>query len=90
MSYSVRKSSDALGITHEFYGPGMPQYAKDVHFMQPVNEWAIKCMKEDDEGSGLRTSRWDHEADRIVRLLASAFEAGRADMRREFRWLLEV
>lgn len=91
--YTISKSSDALGITHKVHGPGMPQYANELHFIQPLNEWATKCMavdalaKEDREE---RTPIWDHNAERMLGFLQAAFEAGRQDMRRELRELLGI
>lgn len=83
--YVVKKSQDALGITHEFHGPGMPRYANDVHFLQPPNEWAVQCMAEKE------TRSWaDSHAERIHGFLEAAFEAGREDMKRELRELLGI
>lgn len=86
--YTVKKASDALGITYEFRGPGMPQYANDLHFLQPLNEWATKSMAVDELGESKRDLSLD--AERVRGFLNAAFEAGREDMKREFRNLLGV
>lgn len=83
--YTTRTRETALGTEHEFLGPGMPQYANSVHFLQPLNDWAKRCCDEECKDG---TSRADYEADTVRSLLASAFQAGYLACKREFKaWL---
>jgi hypothetical protein len=79
MSYTYVDKSDALGWAPEFRGPGLPQHCCGVHLMQPMNEWATK------HASGESAA---HEAERILRLLECAYEAGKRDAKKEIRELL--
>ena len=82
MSFKVTRGETALGTEHKFHGPGLPQYANGVHFLQVPCEWALQCLAEKE--------RADYEADTILRLLQGAFEAGKEEARREIRHALGV
>ena len=80
--YSFTLSEDAFGVVVELRGPGMPQHANGVHLMQQMNDWASKCLQDDGK-------RWyDLDAERIVGLLADAFDAGKRARSAEMRELL--
>jgi hypothetical protein len=84
--FTVSTSETAIGTAHSFKGPGMPQYANSVHFIQPLNEWAEKCCepKEALDGRPMK----DVEAETILRLLRAAYDAGFSDAKAELRgWL---
>jgi hypothetical protein len=78
-NYRFQVMKDAFGVTYEFLGPGLPEYANDIHFMQQMNEWGMKQWS---------VGRTKDEADRMLQFLYIAFEAGRQDMAAEIRHLL--
>lgn len=82
--FSVERSSNALGITHKFHGPGMPRHCNEIAFQQINNAWANECM------AGGGDSHTEGHAERVCRLLQFAFEAGQAAARREIRDALGV
>jgi hypothetical protein len=76
--YFLYKGSDAYGETVQIRGPGMPMYTNFIHLLQPFNEWASKHYNV------------ESEKERLTGLLNAAFNAGREDMRAEFRSILGV
>jgi hypothetical protein len=78
--FTYTTTQTALGEEHEFHGPGMPQHANGVHLLQLTNPWAQRCLNDRERGP--------YEAETILRLLRSAFEAGREDAKREIRSVL--
>jgi hypothetical protein len=80
-NYQFRVQKDAFGTTYEFLGPGLPQYANELHFMQQMNEWGVKHWG---------VSQMDDQAQRTLQFLMIAFEMGRQDMAAEIRQLIGV
>ena len=80
-NYTFRVQKDAFGVTYEFLGPGMPQYANEMHFMQQMNEWGVKQWG---------ATQMEDQAKRTLQFLQVAFEMGRQDMAAEIRQLFGV
>jgi hypothetical protein len=80
-NYRFQVTKDAFGVTYEFLGPGLPQYAIELHFMQQMNEWGVKQWG---------ASQMDDQAQRTLQFLMIAFEMGRQDMAAEIRQLIGV
>lgn len=80
MSYKCEPTRTALGIQHEFRGPGLSRHASGVHFLQPLNDWAAQHAEKHPE----------LEAAVVLRMLHEAFEAGRADAKKEMRRTLGI
>ena len=67
--YSYVKGENALGVEHCFTGPNMPHYANEIMLIQPLNDWAVKCLTDE---------RIDERyAEKICRFLNAAFQAGK-------------
>jgi hypothetical protein len=79
--YTYVEETDALGFAPRFTGPGISRHDRGVRPQQPMNEWASKHV--DDAYSR-------DQAAQIARLLNVAFQAGREDMRAEFRRTLGI
>lgn len=79
-TYSVSKSTNAMGVEHTFCGPGMSRYL-GVNFQQPNNPWATSRVGESDA---------DSDAERVALMLCRAYEAGRKSMAADLRELLGV
>lgn len=84
MNYKAIKQSTALGIQYVFEGPGISRFANGVHFLQIPCGWAVKCLTDGTRDHG------SYDADTILRLLATAFEAGRQDAKCEIRRTLGI
>lgn len=80
--YDFRHVETAFGIEHKFSGPNMPQYANGIHLMQPMNDWANKCMPNIEHA--------DRDAKMIVNMLRLAYEAGRDSMAYDIKKLLMI
>jgi hypothetical protein len=80
--YKLTRSSDGMGETFEVTGPGMPQFAKSVHFIQELNEFA--------KGAIAGHLRGAQEAETVARWLALAYLAGREAKAAEVRDVLGV
>jgi hypothetical protein len=80
-NYRFQVQKDAFGITYEFLGPGLPQFANELHFMQQMNEWGVKQWG---------ASQTEDQAERMRQFLMIAFEMGRQDMAAEVRRLIGV
>lgn len=83
MTYRIKQSSNALGITYEFHGPMLSRYANDFMPIQQLNDWAKKCLADD-------SSYPERQAERIVGFLNLAFEAGKQARSAEFLALLRT
>mgnify|MGYP001546906443 CR=1 FL=1 len=77
--YTSVDEFDAMGACPKFKGPGISQYDRGVHIMQPINDWATKHVDDDFA---------KRETDRVVYLLNLAYEAGRQSMAKDLRNLL--
>lgn len=80
--FDFKHSETAYGTEHKFIGPNMPQYANGVHLMQPMNDWANKCIPD--------LAHANASAKRIVWLLTAAYEAGRKSMAQDLKNLLMI
>jgi hypothetical protein len=83
-NYSHKIVHDALGVRHEFIGPGMYDVLSGVHLMQLMNEWASKSINDD------LNSHCAFEADVIKKMLEAAYEAGKDDVKKELRQALGI
>lgn len=82
MPYTAKPSSNALGVTYELRGPGLPQHANEIMPIQPLNEWATKCMGAPDD------TLTEDQIQRVVVFLNIAFEQGKRERSREIGALL--
>lgn len=80
--YKLIESENAFGGSHIVKGPGMPQYANEIQFIQPLNEWAIKCFKDDS------TNRQLNNAHTMQVFLNIAYAEGKKARSRELMKLL--
>lgn len=71
----------AFGNTHCFSGPGISRYTNNIHLLQPVNEWASIHWTEELSNSDSR---------KIIRMLNTAYEAGRQSMKEDIKELLGI
>jgi hypothetical protein len=69
--YSFERSENALGVEFRFTGPGMPPQYFTVQPIQPLNDWAKKCLAEAEEEWVMR------QAQTVAALLNLAFQAGK-------------
>jgi len=68
--YTCNEVNGALGVVHDFFGPGLPSHGRGVHFIQPLrSDWPT---------AGLPSSA-EEEASRVREMLHAAYQAGRAD-----------
>lgn len=67
--YSYVKSENALGSEVRVTGPNLPRYANEIMLIQPLNDWAVKCLADERMD--------DHYAQRICQFLNAAFQAGK-------------
>jgi hypothetical protein len=81
LPYSVTETTTALGVAHEFHGPGMARISPPLYFMQPLNEAATLSVNDGDNVARI-------DADRVTSLLNAAYEAGRESMADDVRKLI--
>jgi len=71
----------AFGDTHRFIGPNLSMFGSEIHLLQPSNKWANEHFTKEYA---------DNDAQKIVFLLNSAYEAGRESMRQDLKRLLGI
>lgn len=85
--YTIETGSNALGITHEVHGPGMPRYANELMFIQLLNDWSKKSLAEEQKDQDGHASA-EHYAERLRGFLAIAYHAGRDSLAQDVCTLL--
>lgn len=85
--YKFKREADAFGLTIKIVGPGMSSYTSYLRPQQINNDWFVKCTADGDIDSLDSLEEFEN---RLMSVIANAFEAGRQDKAREIRRALEM